>query len=267
MNPQRGEREKETRQSHLHPHQDRRTSSPSSNKKKILKQQTTVNPTTPASTHTAIPTSVSYENERVRVRKEKEEKMREREEREERLERETKEKEYQKYLQEEHERWLVRDKRSSKDPKIQRTFLERLFLNVGEKSKFDPPSESDEATGGGVCGGNEKEVKILQGTLAAELLELIEKSRITKPPALTTAKEGKTTPPVVSSLFPSGKKKESERGQEKGDGDEEVEEDSVFDEDDYFREIAALSLEGEEGEEEKKTNSGKVIFVHSHSFS
>ena len=171
-------------------------------------------------------------SENERVRREKEKKMKAREEQEKRFQvlREEKEKEerYQEYLKEEHRRWKIREKQFGQR---KRSVLERLFLVVGEKSEF----EEDDAY-------DAEEVKVIQGTLAAELLELIEKSRLNRPPVVST--------PV------SSKPEEGDSGKI-ANGDEKSE-NSSFDEDEYFREIAALSF-AEGGEDEDMGQStGKV---------
>jgi hypothetical protein len=203
-------------------------------------------------------------SEHERVRKEKERKMKEREEQERMLQeqREEKEKEekYQQFLAEEHRRWRIKEKDESGDEfgdeekkgtqkkQRSRTVLERLFLTVGEKSEFEE-KEQEEAF-------DAEKFKMIQGSLAAELLELIEKSR------------SNPRPSPVSSLGPApaaegatGVKEES-----KGKGDEDERSEGSFDEDEYFREIAALSLAEEGGEEEEKESiTGKVCNLPSHS--
>lgn len=177
-------------------------------------------------------------SENERVRREKERKMKEREEQEKRLqvlrEEQEKEERYQEYLKEEHRRWKIREKQFGQR---KRTVLERLFLVVGEKSEFEEDDTYDA-----------EEVKVIQGTLAAELLELIEKSRLNRPQVVSATASSKPEEGDSGSFPVAGKIAD----------EDEKSENSSFDEDEYFREIAALSF-AEGGEDEDVDQStGKV---------
>lgn len=180
----------------------------------------------------------------------KEKRMAEKLEREkiEQEEREMEEKR-QKYLEEEHRRWKFKEKVESKGGK-KRTTCGRLFLQVGESSEFEENNNSNNDNNN----SNNEEIKVIQGTLAAELLELIEKTRGVRPVEVkrTDSKVDQNSvvksPQNIKTNEPDYETRESE---------------SSFDEEEYFREIAALSLEteGDDGVMNSPRGLGKVIII------
>ena len=208
----------------------------------------------------------------------KERRMAEKIEREriERDEREAEEKRQQ-YLEEEHRRWKIKDKIDSKGGRTKRTVCGRLFLQVGETSEFDENNIQDQK--------NENEaVNVIQGTLAAELLELIEKSRGVRPvevqrqnskddkkdinsPRGTNNKEltldtteSKTSIHDNNNNHNNNNEENNEnKNNEDNNGTKqnerrESDDRSSFDEEEYFREIAALSFETGGGEQQTASN-------------
>lgn len=170
-----------------------------------------------------------------------------------------KEEEREKYLQEEHKKWKIRDKFRQNSPtpipskgrhsksSEKRSMCERLFYLVGEK-KEDEDDEVEDNEG--------EKLKVIQGTLAAELLELIEKSRgVTKPTTIKTAATSIPVNPATTTTNSNPPQNEiNERETIIPFSEEKDHDEDSFNEEDYYREIAALSLEGYEGYDIPSTN-------------
>lgn len=204
-------------------------------------------------------------NEKIKKLKERKMKKFEEEEEQRRLQEEEKAREEQlrQHLEKEHQRWKIKDKKyeiyeNNQKKILTRSLSERLFLRVGEKNEFLDEQDREQEQEEGMD-HEKQEIKIIQGTLAAELIELIEKSRFSRPTEIKGQQGRTSSPPPSSTPAPPGA----------GTSMDE-EKDSTFDEDEYFREIAALSLESEEYLDipyHPHTKSGKVqclVCVSSH---
>lgn len=208
--------------------------------------------------------------DKMKIMKERKMKEKLEKEKKEKEEKELEEKRLQ-YLEEEHRRWKFKDKIDSTSGNgKKRTLCGRLFLQVGESSEFDEKDEKLE---------NEEEIKVIQGTLAAELLELIEKTRGVKPVEIQRQNsnsseidkkddKNKIITPSSRSNSQQIEKNESKnlnnisstniKQDKKHDTDSDHDSDSSFDEEEYFREVAALSFDTE-GDDITSSNTSQGI--------